>query len=272
MVGNGVNPAERRCETDGRRFPAPAVVFRRSMTRLGLEPRTYGSRLLYTPLRLFRLQAATGRWCALIWSVGLLLMAPPGAIGQGGLMSVTPPQDSAVSAAQVELFILRASIPPSATLRGGLVAIGPDSVPLAADRAAEILAGTPKPIRCVARATKDVLSVECVRLSGAQDSAFHTEYVKIMEEEFMSARGSTAFPGLSDMVLLRSAGRRGEELSVPAVTFARWYREYQLPPSITFGIWPAAQTQRAGRAQPIFDVHTIEPVGLESRPPKFRSP
>lgn len=209
---------------------------------------------------------------ARIWSLGLLLMAPRGAIGQGGLMSATPPQDSALSAAQVELFILRASIPPTATLSGGLVAIGPDSVPLAADRAAEILAATRKPIRCVARAAQDVLSVECVQLSGAHDSAFHTEYVKIMEEQFMSARGSTAFPGLSDMVLLRSAGRRGEELSVPEVTFARWYREYQLPPSITFGIWPAVRTQRAERAQPIFEVHTIEPLDLKSRPPDFRSP
>src|SRR2546427_12533790 len=42
VVGNGVNPAERRWETDGRPVPAPAVVLRRSMTRLGLEPRTYG--------------------------------------------------------------------------------------------------------------------------------------------------------------------------------------------------------------------------------------
>jgi len=171
----------------------------------------------------------------------------------------------------VELFILRASIPPSATLEGGLVAIGPESVPVTADRAAEILAGTLKPIRCIARAEKDVLSVNCVQLSGAQDSVFHAAYVKVMEEQFTSARGSTASTGLNDAVLLRSAGRRGEELSVSELTFARWYREYQLPPSITFGIWPAARTQRAERAHPIFEVHRVEPVNPESLPPEFRS-
>jgi hypothetical protein len=186
-------------------------------------------------------------------------------------MSARPLQDTALSAAQVELFVLRASIPPSATL-GGLVAIAPETVPVTTDRAAEILAGALKPIRCIARATaKEVLAVECIQLSGAQESIFHTDYMKVMEERFMSARGSTGSTGFSETVLLRSADRPDEELSVSELTFQRWYREYQLPPSIAFGVWPATRTLRTERVHPVFELLRIEPVDPESLPPELRS-
>ena len=186
-------------------------------------------------------------------------------------MSSNPPQDSALLAAHVELFVLRASIPTSATLKGGLVAVAPESVPVSTNRAAEILAGTLKPLRCNAHATAEgVLSVECVHLSAVEERIFHADYVMVMEEQLVSARGSTGSTGLADTILLRSAGRLGEELSVPALTFVRWYREYQLPPSVTFGVWPAAPTQRTEATHPIFEVHRVEPVDPGSLPPEMR--
>lgn len=188
-------------------------------------------------------------------------------------MSANAPQDSALQAAHVELFVLRASVSASQVLKGSSVAFAPAGVPVSTSRAAEILAATPKPLRCNANAgAGGVLFVECVQLSGQEESTFHADYVRVMEEQLASARGPAGSTGFGDTVLLRSAGRPGEDLAVPELTFVRWYREYQLPPSITFGVWSAAPNQRVQATHPILEVHRVDPVDPESLPPELRFP
>jgi len=187
-------------------------------------------------------------------------------------MSANRPQDNALLAAQVELFVLRASTPPSAPLKNGLIAVAPVTVPVTGERAAEILARMPKPIRCTAHATEmDVLWVECVQLTSAEEGKLHAIYVTVMEEQLLAARGPSKSTGLDNRVVVRSAGRPREELFVPENVFVRWCQDYQLPPSITFGVWPATSARGAERGHPIYEVHRIEPVDPESLPPEVRS-
>src|SRR2546423_1566909 len=75
------------------------------------------------------------------WSAGSLLTTSAALTPQGILMSQTFRQDSALLAARVELFILRASIPEIAILKQEMVAIPPDAVPISTGQAAEVLAG-----------------------------------------------------------------------------------------------------------------------------------
>ena|SRR2546426_8895580 len=225
-------------------------------------------------MRLLALTVEGVRLCVIharTWSARLLLMAPAAALCQGGMLRPDQTPDSAILAAQVELFVLRASVPLSGARKKDLVAIAPATKPVAADQAAEILARMPKPIRCTADVTEiDVLSVECVQLTSAEEDKLHAIYVTVMEEQLLSARGPSKSAALHNRVVVRSAGRPGEELLVPENVFVRWCHDYQLPPSITFGVWPATSARGAEQGDPIYEVHRIEPVNPESVPPEIR--
>lgn len=185
-------------------------------------------------------------------------------------MSVNAPQDSALLAAQVELFVLRASVPPPAPPKHGPVVLAPEPVPVTGERAAEILARMPKPVGCTARATEGGgLFVECIQVTGADESRMHALYVTLMEERLLSARGQRKAGAPRKRVVLLSGHQPEEELAVPEHAFVRWYQDYQPPPSA--GVASLTEAQGAKATDLVFRVCRFEPAGPESLPPGVRS-
>lgn len=166
---------------------------------------------------------------ACIGGMSVFLFASEARLGRKVYMIPTDSSNAALIAAQAELFVLRATIPATVSLKEPLVIIAPNRVPVSAQRATEVLSRMPKPMRCAADVNVDhVLTVRCVRLSSAAEIKIHTTYLGVMEEQLRSALGKQHQDGVSAKILLQDASR---PCSVPRFVrqFGLAFRTYHEP-------------------------------------------
>ena len=182
-------------------------------------------------------------------------------------MVVSKPTDSTARlAAQVELLVLRASLPEGSIVVPDRLLIDPSRHQLTESEAVEVLAGMPKPLRCIAAEKEGALSVSCEQLASGDLARSHELRVNSLDR--IGGLGSSYRPTEpGDLVLV--AGRN-ESILLPVSGFQRWYRDYYL--TLMLSASEADAQERAhGAVSVIRASRIIEDAELDNRlPPELK--
>lgn len=159
-------------------------------------------------------------------------------------------------AAQMELVVLRASLPRGTAVPPEVVVIAPRADVITNREAADILANLPKPLMCTAGTTAaGVLIVRCESLSG--DLALqHQLDVRAWDGEW-DANGGVRGQIPADGTPLLVCGR-GESILVSRAAFEQWYRDYATSNDVGFAFQQPTADERTKGARYKMIVDWIE--------------
>ena|SRR2546425_5569108 len=189
---------------------------------------------------------------------------------EGGSALDRPTQDdeNTLTAAQLELMVLRASLPEADRVGGSLVSIGPSSDAISDNEAAQALARIPKPVICTASVRTDgILSIECKPINSIEERGLHNSVIRGFDEEFRSHRA-----GLSDDERVLLVRGLGERLTLSLAAFKRWYQDYLQPLSVALAGQRTATEpiDGEGEVERVIRILHVDPVDPEDIPPELR--
>ena len=133
-------------------------------------------------------------------------------------------------AAQLQLLVMRESLPRSSHVRRGLILLWQSTEPMTEELAVDVLARTEKPIECIANVgPSDMLLIRSQGVSG-DALLLHRALASSFDERLKKA--ATENQGRRTAYLWVQA--RAESMLVHRAAFERWYREYASPTSVGF--------------------------------------